>query len=448
MEKLKEKYGLPTAIAMIVGVVIGSGVFFKADDVLTASDGNLLLALLAWCIGAVSMIFGALVFAEYAQRIEKSNGLVDYMEDAYGKRAGYLVGWFNWVLYFSPLTAILAFVSANYTLALIGHGELIESPIKWGLATVYLCGLYALNAVAPKLSGDLQVTTTVIKLIPLISVAVVGIIYGLINGVTMENLNQASSVLGNGSGTLSKAVVSTAFAYEGWIVAITINSEIKDSKRNLPRALIIGTLVIFVVYVAYFLGIAGVLPTETIISEGDSAVSIVAAQLFGSVAATILTGFVVISCLGTLNGLVLANIRMPYSLAIRNQGPAPEQLSQLNKKTQMPIKAAAVSCFVSLIYLAIWYCSLGNVFGRYIGLDEIPIVLVYGIYILLYVNYVVKFKDLSIVSRFVKPLLAFMGASVILYGGITNDSIGFYLLISVVVLFAGLIFYRKEDTIN
>jgi APA family basic amino acid/polyamine antiporter len=83
---LEKKYGLFTAIAMVVGVVIGSGVFFKADDVLKMTNGNLILALLAWGIGAFSMIFGALVFAEFAQRIEKSNGIVDYSEMAYGEQ--------------------------------------------------------------------------------------------------------------------------------------------------------------------------------------------------------------------------------------------------------------------------------------------------------------------------------------------------------------------------
>ena len=75
--ELDKRYGLMTAIAMVVGVVIGSGVFFKADDVLRLTGGNLAIALLAWALGAFSMIFGALVFAEFAQRIEKSNGIVD-----------------------------------------------------------------------------------------------------------------------------------------------------------------------------------------------------------------------------------------------------------------------------------------------------------------------------------------------------------------------------------
>ncbi|PTT53791.1 amino acid permease, partial [Aeromonas sp. HMWF015] len=113
--ELDKRYGLMTAIAMVVGVVIGSGVFFKADDVLRLTGGNLAIALLAWALGAFSMIFGALVFAEFAQRIEKSNGIVDYAEAAYGKMFGYLVGWFKGVLYYAPLSAILAWVAALYT---------------------------------------------------------------------------------------------------------------------------------------------------------------------------------------------------------------------------------------------------------------------------------------------------------------------------------------------
>ncbi len=172
---------------MVVGVVIGSGVFFKADDVLISTQGNLILGLLAWGLGAIAMVFGALVFADYAQRIEKTNGIVDYTEAAYGKKAGYLVGWFNWILYFSPLTAILAWVSARYTVSLFNLGD-IDPNIIWYLAAFFLLFMYILNSIAPKIAGDLQVGTTIIKLIPLLLIAAAGIIYGVINGMTYDNL--------------------------------------------------------------------------------------------------------------------------------------------------------------------------------------------------------------------------------------------------------------------
>lgn len=442
MEGLRRKYGLPTAIAMVVGVVIGSGVFFKADDVLVLTEGNLILALIAWGFGAFSMIFGALCFAEYAQRIEKSNGIVDYAEAAYGERMGFLVGWFKGVLYFSPLTAILAWVSALYTMILVGSDNPPNSGTTWVLSFVYLIVFYLINYYSAVISGKLQVTTTVIKLIPLSLISVVGVIFGLINGTSIENFAMAAGSVGRSSGTLASAVVATAFAYEGWIVALSINSEIKDSKKNLPKALTIGTLIVFLVYVMYFLGVASVLPTAEIISQGDNAVDTIARALFGNIAGTLLVAFVVISCLGTLNGLVMSNMRMPYALGIRGHGVMPKKMAMINKKTGMPPYATLFSAGLSLLYLGLWYTSINETFGRYIALDEMPIVMVYGIYIILYMWYIVNFKDLNIFSRFVKPICAILGAMVILYGGITNPHIGMNLLVSVAILLLGLFFYK------
>jgi APA family basic amino acid/polyamine antiporter len=446
MNTLEKKYGPVTATAMVVGVVIGSGVFFKADDVLNMTKGNILLALIAWVIGAFAMIFGALVFAEYAQRIEKNNGIVDYTEVAYGRRAGYLVGWFNWILYFSPLTAILAWVTGQYLLTVFSVSSAEHPMAVWWIAAALILAVYLINSVAPAFSGKLQVGVTVAKLIPLILVGIVGTFVGIKNGVSVSNFTAASTGILRDSHTLSSAVVATAFAYEGWIVALTINGEIKDAKKNLPRALTFGALIIFIIYIAYFLGVSGVLPTERIMAEGDQAVLSAVTTLFGTVAGTVLMIFVTISCFGTLNGLILTNIRVPYSLAVRGLGPIPGQLSKIEKRTGMPLRAALLSTVLSLFYLFLWYGSLNQLFGRYIGIDEIPIVMVYGVYVFLYIWYMKHFDDLNLFSRFVKPGLAMVGSAIILYGGFSNESIGMYLLISVAVLLFGLVFYREEKT--
>lgn len=327
---------------------------------------------------------------------------------------------------------------------LFGSDHPSNSVATWVLALVYLIASYLLNYFGPVLAGKFQVATTVIKLIPLSLVAIIGIIYGLINGVVMDNFSQAVSSVGASRGTLASAVVATAFAYEGWIVALTINSEIKDSKKNLPKALTVGALVIFAVYVLYFLGVASVLPTEVIMAEGDGAVTIATTKLFGRVAASVLTAFVVVSCLGTLNGLAMSNSRIPFSLAIRNQGPMPKILSKINKTTGMPGNAFLFSATLAFAYLVLWYTSINETFGLYIALDEIPIVMVYGIYICLYIYYIKAFKDLNVWKRYIKPIFAIMGALVILYGGITNPHIGMYLIVSTLMLLLGLLFYREN----
>jgi basic amino acid/polyamine antiporter, APA family len=448
MEVLEKKYGLWTSIAMVVGVVIGSGVFFKADDVLSLTNGNLILALLAWVLGAMAMIFGALVFAEFACRIQKANGIVDYSEVAYGKRFGYLVGWFNGMIYYSPLSAILAWVSALYTLILFGSENPSNSITTWVLAFTYLVLFYVLNYLSPILAGKLQVTTTVIKLIPLGLIAVTGVIYGLSHETTFSNFTSAAQTMRGGTKSLASAVVASAFAFEGWIVATTINNEIKDAKKTLPKALFIGSLVIFIVYVSYFLGITGVLSTDRIVQEGDNSVNLAATALFGRVAAVILIAFVVVSCLGTLNGLVISCIRTPYSLAIRNQGPVPHLLSKVHPVTKMPLYSVIYAFILSCLYLLIWYGSHNQFFPQFISIDEIPIVLIYGFYILLYIWYMRTFKELNAWKRYGIPTFAIIGALIILYGGITNPSIGLYLFISLIIIAIGLLFYKDEDALE
>jgi len=177
MEKLQKKYGFWTATAMVVGIVIGSGVFFKADDVLAASGGSLPTALTAWLIGGGIMVVTAYVFSHIATRIGKVNGVVDYFEDAYGQNAGYLVAWFMTFVYYPTLVAVLAWVSANYTQALLGLDQGV-----WPIAGVYLVVFFLLNILAPVLAGRWQVSATVIKLIPLGLVAVVGMVKGVSSG--------------------------------------------------------------------------------------------------------------------------------------------------------------------------------------------------------------------------------------------------------------------------
>ena len=94
-DKLKKKYGLFTAIAMVIGIVIGSGVFFKAQNILVATEGNMWTGILAWIIGGVAMVICACTFAVIATKHEKTNGAIDYAEATCGKKYSYYLGWFK-----------------------------------------------------------------------------------------------------------------------------------------------------------------------------------------------------------------------------------------------------------------------------------------------------------------------------------------------------------------
>jgi APA family basic amino acid/polyamine antiporter len=185
MEKLARKYGLPTAICMVVGTVIGSGVFFKAQNVLNATGGNMPLGIAAWVITGIIMIICSAQFAVMATRYEKVNGVVDYAEATCGSGYAYYLAWFLVNVYYPGMTSVLAWVSARYFGVLFGWN--MVGPEVMALSGFFLIASYTMNSLSPKLAGKFQVSATAIKLIPISLMAIVGTIVGLANGTLTNN---------------------------------------------------------------------------------------------------------------------------------------------------------------------------------------------------------------------------------------------------------------------
>lgn len=454
MEGLKKKYGLFTAICMVVGIVIGSGIFFKAKDVLQYAGYNALYSILAWIISGLIMVIIATTFAVMATKYEKVGGAVDYAEAMCGKKYGYYVGWFMSLIYYPAMTAVLSWVTARYTLVAVGYIEAplgffdgfnssLNSPECITLALFYLIVAYFVNTIAPKLAGKFQISSTIVKLIPIAFIAIVGTIIGLVNGTLMSNFEYfASNPVEAGENTgLFPAICSTIFAYEGWIVATSINSEIKDSKKNLPIALCIGTLIIVAAYTLYNLGILGLVGIDGIISEG----TVVAFKFFGGAVASIINILVIISCLGTLNGLMLGGCRGIYSLSVRGEGFAPETFAQVDKKTNMPHNSAIFSLlmcafwFMYFILLGSGLFSWGKIDGYTFDSSELPIITLYAFYIPILISMMIKEKEFGVFKRFVLPCLSIAGIGVIIYASISKHGMGnvWYLIVFAAIMLIG-----------
>ena len=402
--KLEKKYGLFMAICMVIGIVIGSGIFFKGQDILIDTGGNVWFGILAWIIGGVVMVICALTFANFASKYEKINGIVDYAEAIVGPKYGYLVGWFTSVIYFPAMTAVLAWVSARYTLVLFGSNE-ITGGLCMTLAGVYLVGAYALNLLSPKLSGKFQISATITKLIPIVIMVIVGSIVGLFNGNLTNAFTQVSTSSASADSIFS-GIVAAAFAYEGWIIATSINSELKDSKKTLPIALTIGSIVIMAIYVTYFISITGGASVDTLIEKGANQAFI---NIFGNIGGTILNSFIVISCLGTLNGLMIATTRGLYSIASRNRGPKPEVLSQVDKTTNMPNNSGVVAVLVCALWLFHFYGAnlVENPIFGFFNFDssELPIITTYAVYLPIFIMFIVKEGKNDKLRNMILPIL-------------------------------------------
>jgi len=449
--KLTKKYGLPMAIAMVIGIVIGSGVFFKAEVILNATGGNMPLGIAAWIIGGLIMMACTCAFSVMASKYEYVNGIVDYSDVTCGKTFGYYVGWFMATIYYPTLASVLAWVSARYFCVLVGYD--IVGPECMIISSLFLVCAIVLNGIAPKISEKVQVSATVIKLIPILLMAVIGTIYGLSTGMTVENFTNVVMEAGK-EHPLFSAIVSTAFAYEGWIIATSINAELKDAKRNMPLALVIGGLSIILIYTLYYIGVAGVVPNEVMMASGQEGAKLAYSTIFGPIGGTILFVFVVISCLGTLNGIVVGGVRGFYSVAVRNKGPKPNVLKQVDNETNVPQSSALIFMLVSMLWLVYFYGGTlmgGAWFGPFkFDSSELPIVASYAIYLPILFKFMIMEKNETPFKRFVLPILACAGCVFMVIASIYSHGmdVAWFLLLFVVVLFLGFIFNLRNKKIQ
>jgi len=418
MGNFEKRYGLMTAICMVVGTVIGSGVFFKAQNVLQATGGNMPLGILAWVITGLLMIFCSLQFASMAARYQDTDdGVVGYADKTCGKTYGYLLAWFLTNIYYPAMTSVLAWVSARYFGELFGWGAAGAEVLA--LSGFFLISAYALNAFSPRLAGKFQVSATVIKLIPIVLMAVIGTAVGFANGTLTDNFkNIVEAVPGGNSAGLFAAVVATVFAYEGWIVATSINAELKNPRRTLPLALVIGSLVVVAAYVFYYIGVAGGATNAVLMEKGAT---VAFSNIFGKVGGALLNICVVISCLGTLNGLMVASTRGMYSIASRNEGPSPKVFSQIDGATNMVTNSSIWGLFVCAAWLLYFYGA--NLSGGWFGLfnfdsSELPIVTIYAMYVPMFAVWMVKEKELSFYKRFVLPSLSIIACLFMVFAAV------------------------------
>lgn len=470
--QLNKKYGLLTAICTVVGTVIGSGVFFKAEKILTETGGNLPVGILAWIIGGIIMVVCAYAFSILATKHEKVSGIVDYAEAMCGKKYAYFVGWFLAVFYYPTLTSVLAWVSARYLCVFINAFLPAESQLSIAgpqcmvISAALLIAVFFMNTIAPKIAGKFQVSATFIKLIPLFLMAIVGTIKGLTGDqLLVQNfVNVVNEDISASSG-LFKAVVATAFAYEGWICATSINAELKDAKKNLPKALVMGTLIIVAVYITYYIGLAGGIENEVIMAGGEAGARIAFSSVFNKFAGTLLFLFVVISCLGTLNGLTLGCSRAFHAIASRDMGPKPAIFKQVDPVTNMPANSSMLGLFICGLWLVYFYGA--NLDTPWFGLfsfdsSELPIITTYAMYIPIFVSMFIKGKDLGVLKGRVAPVLAIFGsifmviAAIFAHGiypyeaakanGTFSLPVLFYLITYAVIMICGAFFMKGKKS--
>ena len=438
----KNEYGLFTAITMIVGIVIGSGIFFKSDNILIATGGSIALGVLVFCIAAIAIIFGSLTISQLASRSSQSGGVIAYAEENYNKSLACAFGWFQTFLYFPTLIAVVSWVAGIYICMLFGVEGTLEIQMLIGFAIMAF--LFIINTLSAKLGGLFQNASTIIKLVPLVLIAIAGLIFGDVSNISLSHVTSMKSV-----GWIS-AIAPIAFSFDGWVVATSIGHEIKDSKRNLPKALIIAPIFILAMYVLYFVGISIYIGPETIMALGDAHVDLAANTLLGPWGAKIVLVFVIISIMGTINGLTLGMIRLPHSLAKRNMFPNSEVVSKVNEKVLMPVNSALVAFLVSLVWFVVHYITTKFGILPNSDISEISITMSYTLYIILYVKVFQLGRNGEIKGIWnskINPILAIIGSLIILFGSMGNQLFWVYAGFCLLVIISAILFWKSKERV-
>lgn len=437
----KKEYGLFTAIAMIVGIVIGSGIFFKSDNILVFTNGSIKDGVILFSLAAVGIIFGSLAMSVLASKTTKAGGLITYANEYSGKKVACAFGWFQIFIYYPAVTVAVSWVVGVYMCMLFGWNATFELTAWIGIIASVLC--FAMNVFSANLGGYFQNCATVIKMIPLILIAGAGFIYGN----PSEFVFTAKEAAGSSVSWLA-ALGPIAFSYDGWVVSTSIAHEIKNSKRNLPIALIFGPVFVLIAYIFYFVGISILIGPENIIQMGDQHVNAAAIRLFGESGAKLILIFVIISVLGTLNGFILGFIRMPYSLALRGMFPMAEKVKKINEKTHLPEYSAGIAFIITMVWEWINYVAYkGNLIPNS-DVSEIPIVASYILYIILYICVIKLYLKGEVegkVRGLLIPVLAIIGSAIIVVGGLQNPMTFVYIGICSIVIIISLMFYKKAD---
>lgn len=458
MTEIKKHYGIWTGIAMVVGIVIGSGVFLKAGGVLKLAGGNLKLSILAWFIGGLIMITSSFCFAVFATKVTKYNGVVDYVEVASNEKIGYSLAWMITSFYYPIVASIVALFAGSYFFKMIGLNIGLTDWQNFLFAFGIITLVVIMNYLSPIIASRFQISATVVKLIPILLIAIGGLFASLIVGNDYGIINAFKNNAEGYELNFGEAVKKTAFAYEGWVCATAINAELKDSKKNLPKALVGGTIAILVFYIVYYVSLSAILGNEANIIQDEKAPIVAFQKMFGTIGGSIFTFFIMISCLGTVNGVTMGCCRGMYTMSCRGQGIAPEKFSKIGKNKNISFLSCIYGYGCILLMLLVWYLAMHNVwiFGHLGSMDEIICAIIYAIYITMYIFIMKNFKELNVVKRFILPGLAIIGSLFfticgtglyqLITTGKTNSLIDFlvFLVLFIILMLPSLFFYHKD----
>ena len=393
---LKREIGFFTALTTVIGTVIGSGVFFK-PTALYSVTGTASLGLLAWFIGGILTICAGLTGAELSAAIPKTGGMMAYLKHTYGSLTAFLLGWAQTIIYFPANIAAIAIIFGTQTVSLFGLNANEHNVMIIIIAIVTATFLTLMNFLGAKVAGGIQSLSTICKLIPIALIIIFGLLHKA--NVTVQFFPIEAGPGKSFISALGSGLLATMFAYDGWILVGNIAGELKNPKRDLPKAIVIGLSIVMVVYILINVAFLMVM-SATAIAGTDTPASQVATILFGAMGGKLVTIGILISVFGTLNGYTMTGMRIPYAMAIENKLPFSNWFAKLTTNSRIPYNSGLFILCVSVIMMAI---------GGFNTLTDMLIFIIWIFYTMTFIAVIIlRKKQPELVRPYKVPLYPFI----------------------------------------
>jgi len=441
------------ALLTAIGFMIGSGIFFRADNIIGATGGNVVVSILAWIVTATTLVFAGISIAAIASQKNIEGGFVGYIghyfSQWFGEKIGrtleFIIGWYQIVVYAPIMVGIVGIVFGGYFCQLFGmEGTVLE---VHGIAVILLVAMFLWNKASTKIAATISATATSIKVIPLIVIAIAGIVFGNPGELSNTVLPGVFDKNPTFTALLFAPMLSMAFAFDGWISVGALSEDIEDPKKNLPGIFVWSVIITSVVYIAYFVGVNALMGPAEIIELGDSHVGVIANNLFGNMGEKLVLTGVLISVLGTTNALFMAGTRYVQKLACNDLLIGSDKLKQFSN-TDTPANASMFIVVGTMIYIGLYAMQAsGATFLQGITIDDIPLALNAAFYLLVfYITFkLYAEKKVSAMQGVFAPIVATLGQLFVIFAFfLTNDKAVLYMIISFIVIALGFVNKMKS----
>lgn len=428
--ELKRSLGFGSAISIVIGTIIGSGIFFKQASILD-SAGSSSMAIAAWIFGGVITLAAGLTIAEIGAQMPYTGGLYVYIENLYGRICGFLAGWMQVIVYGPAIIASVAGFMSIMITNLFGIDAKWRIPIA--LITIIAIGL--MNFLENKVAAAFSVITTIGKMIPIAAIIIFGLFWG-----HQDALGQTVSEINRSAGGFGVAVLATLFGYDGWILIANLGGEMKNPQKLLPKAIILGISTVLVIYTLITVGIFRFVPANMIHSLGENTTSYLATRAFGDIGGKLLSIGIIVSMMGTLNGKIITFPRIVYAMARRGDLPFSRILSYVTPKGKSPVVAT-----IFIILLA----TIMMLFFDPDHLSDLCVFTIYCFYLLTFFGIFILRKKNSKrpfstpLYPFV-PIVAIAGGIFVLVSELFNDPAGVLLFAGIVIIGLPVLYVVKK----